>query len=447
MRSASLFGTSPVAMLPFSRSLGRDEDRFPWPLPSRAPETVKKCVSMPLFTGEGGEPARGFKFAFAQRDGSPLTPPRSSEESSGESRLSSPLSACDPPPALSENQSSEALECKEQLEDHHVSPFPPQPTPVPLAFAAPDPESVPPKTAKRDLGLGYCANGTNQRTSGTTQRLPKAKSVRVVKTRSVSSAKKTPVRATTRSAHARFERAIRAAEAASKLADEPPRSGKWLPEEDAKLKDAMVMSMELSDNSGFGKWKKVAVLVPGRSSKQCRERWTNQINPDLNNGPWNDEEDEQFIDLVAQLGTKWSEVNAALGTGRADNALKNRYSRLRASGLAPPPPNATAEDDCVEEHCVEDDCVHTAFAEFLADEDEEAAPHASAMAEAIDAAGEDMDGFSSQREATCFDPTACELEDCLEEVSWPHRVALVDVALVEELTVDPTVARLLDGVA
>lgn len=33
-------------------------------------------------------------------------------------------------------------------------------------------------------------------------------------------------------------------------------------------------------------WSKIAEHLPGRIGKQCRERWHNNLNPELKKGPW-----------------------------------------------------------------------------------------------------------------------------------------------------------------
>ena len=61
-----------------------------------------------------------------------------------------------------------------------------------------------------------------------------------------------------------------------------------------------------------GRWTLVAALVEGRTAKQCRERWCNQLNPDLNMDKWTDVEDQQLVRLVACIGRKWSVVRTSL---------------------------------------------------------------------------------------------------------------------------------------
>ena len=48
----------------------------------------------------------------------------------------------------------------------------------------------------------------------------------------------------------------------------------WLLTEDNELR-------ELIDQHGTGNWTNIAEFLPGRSGKQCRERWHNHLNPGI----------------------------------------------------------------------------------------------------------------------------------------------------------------------
>lgn len=62
-----------------------------------------------------------------------------------------------------------------------------------------------------------------------------------------------------------------------------------------------------------------------RLGKQCRERWFNHLDPDLNKGPFTAEEDEQILSMKFTVGSKWAAIATAL-EGRTDNMVKNRYN-------------------------------------------------------------------------------------------------------------------------
>ena len=99
------------------------------------------------------------------------------------------------------------------------------------------------------------------------------------------------------------------------------RRGTWTPEEDEKLREAVALH-------GQHNWVKVAQHTPGRTDVQCRERWVNILDPELNTGPWTPEEDQQLMAKVAEIGPgKWALVAAVLDR-RTDNQCWRRWKVL-----------------------------------------------------------------------------------------------------------------------
>ena len=52
---------------------------------------------------------------------------------------------------------------------------------------------------------------------------------------------------------------------------------------------------------GFKNWGQLAARMTGRTSKQCRERWTHHIDPSVYKGEWTAEEDTTIIEVQAQV--------------------------------------------------------------------------------------------------------------------------------------------------
>jgi hypothetical protein len=98
--------------------------------------------------------------------------------------------------------------------------------------------------------------------------------------------------------------------------------GPWSVSEDKKL-------MEWVKKNGAMKWSICSEHIPGRSGKQCRERWYNNLNPNLVKGNWTPKEDYLIFKLYMEIGSKWSNI-AEQFKGRTENSIKNRfYSTLR----------------------------------------------------------------------------------------------------------------------
>ena len=92
---------------------------------------------------------------------------------------------------------------------------------------------------------------------------------------------------------------------------------KFSPEEDDLL-------IKLISKYGAKKWDKIAQSIPGRTGRQCRDRFANYLNPTLVNGPWTIIEDRLLHQKVLEYGQHWN-VIAKFFKGRSANNIKNRW--------------------------------------------------------------------------------------------------------------------------
>ncbi|CAH0479276.1 unnamed protein product [Peronospora belbahrii] len=95
--------------------------------------------------------------------------------------------------------------------------------------------------------------------------------------------------------------------------------GPWSVEEDARLMEMML--------KGYDNWRQVSNSIPGRTAKQCRERWRNRLDPTINKAPFTEEEDAVIQQSYEKYGNRWTQI-AELLPGRTEDAVKLRWKAL-----------------------------------------------------------------------------------------------------------------------
>jgi len=96
---------------------------------------------------------------------------------------------------------------------------------------------------------------------------------------------------------------------------------KFSDEEDQLLKSLVL-------EHGTKNWNKISSLMKTRNSRQCRDRWRNYINPDLNKNPFSRDEDSKILEKYNIYGPKWNKIAVHLND-RSSNAVKNRFLILQ----------------------------------------------------------------------------------------------------------------------
>ena len=108
------------------------------------------------------------------------------------------------------------------------------------------------------------------------------------------------------------------AERWEKVLDPSLIKGSWTREEDEAI-------INFVKENGTKNWAKLADILPGRLGKQCRERWRNHLDPNVNRSPWTPEEDQILIEMHEKLGNQWVKIAEKLNN-RSDNCVKNRWN-------------------------------------------------------------------------------------------------------------------------
>lgn len=105
------------------------------------------------------------------------------------------------------------------------------------------------------------------------------------------------------------------------------RKGHWTASEDEQLIRALE-GLRRGEAVLTNNWTDVARSIPGRTSKQTYERWTNHLDPSIKKAPFALEEDALIRRLQAAHGNRWAAIARHL-PGRPMEAVKTRWRSLQ----------------------------------------------------------------------------------------------------------------------
>ncbi|XP_049849960.1 transcriptional activator Myb-like [Schistocerca gregaria] len=96
--------------------------------------------------------------------------------------------------------------------------------------------------------------------------------------------------------------------------------GRWTAEEDSILS-------ELVRKHGTKRWRFIASQLNGRLPKQCRERWCNQLDPNIRKDSLTEEEWTVVKKIHDRYGNRWAEIARQI-PGRTANHIKNQWNTM-----------------------------------------------------------------------------------------------------------------------
>ena len=120
------------------------------------------------------------------------------------------------------------------------------------------------------------------------------------------------------------------------------RKGSWSIMEDQMCKKAVKNILKERNHwntfqrkrelpGGFS-WVEVSKRVRTRTSKQCRERWMNNLSPFIKKTPWTIEEDKKLEDIFPEFPRKWAKLAREI-EGRTPTQVKGRWAYLQRKKL------------------------------------------------------------------------------------------------------------------
>jgi bacterioferritin-associated ferredoxin len=98
------------------------------------------------------------------------------------------------------------------------------------------------------------------------------------------------------------------------------KKGSWTKAEDKILKDGV--------EAGFS-WADIArQMGTGKTGKQCRNRWTQTLAPGINKGGWTPAEDQIIITAIQNGNHSWADIARQMGTGKTGKQCRQHWTEV-----------------------------------------------------------------------------------------------------------------------
>jgi hypothetical protein len=123
----------------------------------------------------------------------------------------------------------------------------------------------------------------------------------------------------------------------TQIADFRIRRSKFTEAEDQQL-------MALVAKFGQANWGMIAPHMPGRTVRQCRDRWNHYLTPDTKVTDWTPDEEKLLIKQICLIGRQWSKLTA-LFPGRTGIAIRNHCCKLARQKNSDPSLRAVLFED------------------------------------------------------------------------------------------------------
>jgi hypothetical protein len=255
----------------------------------------------------------------------------------------------------------------------------------------------------------------------------------------------------------------RAAEPVPKTRGQFTRRGKVMSKEDQLIKDTIIQY--INDHMGEGiSWSAISNSLRNiKTPKQIREKWVNNLNPNLNYNPFSREEEQtlrRYFDesrrrnlvlpsgrysLPKDLVPSWGALVQILGTNRPENNVKNKFNTYQSYWNRGEDPLAhyplvvsgVADDDVLEE---EDDGVVVDMDHDIAGSPEFSPPRSSESQQGSSVSSGDFTGL--QRSAISPGPMGFSFPNSPAFAGWNPPPSSSAVSAVSAFSVSPKGGKL-----